>query len=235
MKKIMTILSCLLASAALWAQQINDPNAQVRDVKEFHSIHVGNAFDVYLSQGNEEKVVVSAKDVKDVADIVVEVKNGVLWVHYNHKKWYKSNQKLKAYISFKYIDELVISGACDVDIAGTLVVKEDMKIDLSGASDLTGKIEVGKALSVELSGASDAKVSGRATNIDIDATGASSFKGFDFAVDNCNAKATGASDIKITVNKELSAKATGASSINYKGSGVIRDIKTSGASGVSRS
>lgn len=236
MKKITTILSCLALSVTLWAQQpISDPNAQVREAKDFHAIHLGNAFDVYLTQGTEEKVVVSAKDQKDVGSIIVEVKNHVLYVNYDHKKWYKGNRKLKAYISFININELVVSGACDVDIAGTLTAKDDLKIDLSGASDLTGKIEVGQALSFELSGASDAKMSGKATNINIDASGASSFKGFDLAVDNCNAKATGASDIKITVNKELSAHASGASSINYKGSGVIRDIKSSGASGVSHS
>jgi len=185
MKKITTLFSCLVLSVALWSQQqISDPNAQVRTVKEFHAIHVGNAFDVYLSQGTEDKVVVSAKEQKDVESIIVEVKNGVLWVNYDHKKWYKGNRKLKAYISFKEINELVISGACDVDISGTLTAKDDLKIDLSGASDLTGKIEVGKALSFELSGASDAKMTGKATNIVIDASGASSFKGFDFAVDN---------------------------------------------------
>jgi len=220
----------------MWAQQsINDPNAQVREAKDFHAIHVGDAFNVYLSQGTEEKVVVSAKDQKDVANIIVEVKNGVLIIKVDHKKWYKGNRQLKAYISFKKIDELVASGACDVDIAGTLSAADDFRVELSGASDLSGKIEVGKALSFELSGASDAKLTGKATNVVIDASGASSFKGFDFAVDNCNAKASGASDIKITVNKELSAHASGASSINYKGSGVIRDIKSSGASGVSRS
>ncbi len=54
------------------------------------------------------------------------------------------------------------------------------------------------------------------------------------AVDYCNAKASGASDIKITVNKELSAEASGASDVKYKGAGLIRDIKTSGASSISR-
>ena len=236
MKKIASILYCLVFSVALWAQQpISDPNAQVREAKNFHAIHLGDAFDVYLTQGDEEKVVVSARDQKDVADIIVEVKNEVLRISYDRKKWYKGNKKLKAYISFKKIDELVVSGACDVDIAGTLSAPDDLKIELSGASDLTGKIEVGHGLSFELNGASDAKISGKATNLVIDASGASSFKGFQFAVDNCSAKASGASGIQITVNKELSAKASGASSIDYKGAGVMRDIKTSGASGVSRS
>jgi hypothetical protein len=68
----------------------------------------------------------------------------------------------------------------------------------------------------------------------VDANGASDFKGFDLQADNCDVEASGASDIKVTVNKELNARASGASGVHYKGDGVIRDLRTSGASNVSR-
>jgi hypothetical protein len=231
MKKLVVIVSVLLAGAGVYAQQpMSDPNVQVREV---HAISVSSAFDVWLTQGNEEKVAVSAGEAKDLENIKVEVKNGVLEIGWEHKgKWGRGNKKLKAYISFKKIDKLTASGACDVSITG-LLKADDLKLDLSGATDLNGKLDV-KKLSVELSGASDAKLSGVTVQLDIDASGASSFKGFDFSADYCNAKASGASDIKITVNKELSANASGASDVDYKGAGVIRDIKTSGASSVSR-
>ena len=237
MKKIIFVLPVMLFSFAVVAQQpISDPNVQVREAKNFHSIHLSSAFKVMLTQGNEETVAVSAADQKDLKDIIVEVKNGVLYVGWDHKmKWGKGNKKLKAYISFKKIDELDISGACKVEMTGSIKADGDFKLDLSGASDLTGKIEVVKKLTADLSGASDAKITGSATEMKIDASGASSFKGFDFSVDYCSAEASGASDIKITVNKELSARASGASDVDYKGAGVIRDIKTSGASSVSRS
>jgi hypothetical protein len=77
-------------------------------------------------------------------------------------------------------------------------------------------------------------LTGSVGQLNVEASGASDFKGFDLAVDFCTAKASGASDIKITVNKELSAEASGASDVRYKGSGLIRDIKTSGASSISK-
>jgi hypothetical protein len=162
------------------------------------------------------------------------VKNGVLEVGWDHKgKWNNGNKKLKAYISFKSIDKLKASGACNVSIVGVLKA-DDLLVDLSGASDLKGKVDT-KKLAFDISGASDSKISGVAVTLDIDASGASKFKGFDLSTDYCNVSASGASDIKITVNKELSATASGASDIDYKGAGVIRDIKTSGASSISRS
>jgi len=232
MKKIVILLGIMVFNLGLFAQ-INDPNAQVREAKNFHGISVSNAFDVYLNQSNEEAVAVSAASTKDRDMITVEVKSGVLHIGL-HKdwKWNKGNKKLKAYISFKEIDKLIVSGACDVYIAGVLKA-ESLSINQSGASDVKGKLQVGK-LTVDLSGASDMTVTGKATQLSVEASGASDFKGFDLVTETCEARASGASDIKVTVNKELSAQASGASDVKYKGNGVIRDIKSSGSSSVSR-
>ena len=233
-KLILSLLAVVAFQAAVFAQlTIKDPNAQVREAKNFHGISVGNAFDVYLVQGSEEAVAVSASEEKYRDKIVVEVSNGIL--HIGLEKGWRinlGNKKFKAYISFRNIDKLDISGACDARVEGSIKA-ENLQIGLSGASDLQGKIEV-KKLNIDLSGASDMSLSGAATQLDIEASGASKFKGFDLSTDYCSAHASGASDIRITVNKELSVHASGASDIDYKGEGVIRDLKTSGASSVSR-
>jgi len=235
MKKILMPLLLVMAlySTGLAQKTIQDPNAEVREAKNFQAIELSNAFDVYLTQSNEESVAVSASETKYRDKIKVEVRSGVLIIRYdNDGKWNTGNKKLKAYISFKAINKLNVSGACDVYIVDSWKA-DNLKIDLSGASNLKGKID-GQKLNVDLSGASDMTLSGSMGQLNIEASGASGFKGFDMVVDYCNAKASGASDIKITVNKELSAEASGASDVNYKGSGLIRDIKTSGASSISR-
>lgn len=233
MKKIVLIFSVFLWAGMISAQQMNDPNAEVRPAKNYHGISLSNAFDVYLSQGNEEAVAVSAATVKDRDMIRVEVKDGILHIGLDKGwKWNSGNKKLRAYISFKQIDKLSISGACDVYITGVLKADE-LTIDQSGASDLKGKLEVIK-LQVDLSGASDIQVTGGATKLYVEASGASNFKGYDLITEVCDARASGASDIKVTVNKELSAHASGASDVKYRGDGVIKEIKSSGSSGVSK-
>jgi hypothetical protein len=231
MKKTLIALFILLGTISVSAQLVNDPNAEIRAAKDFHAIVLSSAFDVYLSQGKEEAVAVSAAEEKYKQRITVEVKNGILYVGYDYKgPWGNGNHKLKAYISFRQIDQLKVSGACDVVITGMLQAK-NLQMELSGASDLKGKLEVDK-LTVELSGASDISLSGKVSQMDIVASGASSFKGFDLSTDICNAHASGASDIKITVNKELTAQASGASDVHYKGEAVIREIRSSGSSSV---
>ncbi len=234
MKKLQLIALTLFIGTLLSAQQVNDPNAVVREAKDFHGINVSSAFDVYLSQGGEEAVAVSATEDKYRERIRVEVKAGILYIGYDSKglSWNSGNKKLKAYISFKQIDLLKVSGACDVMITGTLKA-DNLSIDQSGASDLKGKLEVNK-LTIDLSGASDITVSGKAMQLSVDASGASGFKGYDFITETCNARASGASDIKVTVNKELSANASGASDVRYKGDAVIRELRSSGSSSVSK-
>lgn len=237
MKKILLPLVIVMAlySTGFAQKTISDPNVEVREARNFHAIELSNAFDVYLTQSNEESVAVSAAETKYRDNIIVEVKGGVLIVRYDHKdkwKWNTGNKRLKAYISFKQLDKLNISGACDVYIVDSWKA-ENLKLDLSGASNLKGKMSAEK-LMVDLSGASDIELTGTVGQVNIEASGASDFKGFDLNVDYCDAKASGASDIKITVNKELSAEASGASDVKYRGAGLIRDIKTSGASSISR-
>jgi Putative auto-transporter adhesin, head GIN domain len=233
MKSLLLLFVTVIMSIVGVAQQINDANAEIREAKNYRGISVSNAFDVYLSQGNEEAVAVSAATVKDRASITVEVKNGILHIGLAKGwKWNAGNKKMKAYISFKDIERLDVSGACNVYMSGTL--KADiLSISQSGASDLKIKLQVNK-LSIDLSGASDMLVTGFALQLSIEASGASKCKAFDLVTEICNAKASGASDIRITVNKELSAEASGASDVKYKGEGVIRDIKSSGSSKVSR-
>lgn len=233
--KFFNLLSVTLVfSTILMAQkQIYDPNAEVRTVKGFHAIKVSHAIDLYLSQSDNEVVAVSASKEEYRNRIKIEVENGVLRIWYNNdSRWSRGDKKLKAYISFKTLNKLTASGASDVRVTGTIKAN-DLDIIMSGASDFDGAIH-SNSLTVDLSGASDMTVTGSAVSLKIEVSGASEFKGYDLQTDNCSAKASGASDIRVTVNKELNAHASGASGVYYKGSGVIRDIKTHGASNISK-
>ncbi|HRO45094.1 head GIN domain-containing protein [Agriterribacter sp.] len=239
MKRILLLALCGIIGFAANAQDekvfVNDRNAQPRNVAgSFSAISVAGSIDLYLSQSDEEVVVVSAAETKYRDRIVTEVINGELKIYYNDKglQWSSGNKKLKAYVSFKTIQKLTASGASDVYVNG--VVKADaLKINLSGSSDFKGAVDVNH-LSLDQSGSSDSRISGRTANLKIEVSGASDVKGYDLAADYCEASASGASDIQITVTKELTATASGASDIYYKGQGITRNIKSSGASSVAR-
>lgn len=233
MKKLSLLVVFLIAGFVISAQKFNDPNAEIRTARSFHGINVSSAFDVYLSQGNDEAVAVSASAASDRAKIKVEVKDGILIIGFDKSaKWTTGNKKLKAYISFKQINKITVSGACDVNIAGVLK-SERLTVNQSGACDLKGTLDVEK-MDVVLSGASDMNVTGKVSRMKIELSGASDFKGFEMKTEVCDVDASGASDVKITVNKELNANASGASDIKFKGEGEVKTKKTSGAASVSK-
>ena len=237
MKKVLfVLLASIMVMQVVAQKEINDPNAQVRNVKGFHAIKISSAIDLYLSPSNEEVVVVSAAETKWRDRIRTEVEGGVLKISLDQQGWNwwgnMGNKKLKAYVSFKSLDKLSASGACDVRVTGT-IKSEELRIHISGASNFRGDIDV-NSLTIDQSGASDATITGKATSVNAEASGASDLKAFDLQTQNCRARASGASDIKISVSNELSARASGASGISYRGAPEVREKHASGASSVNR-
>jgi len=228
MKKIcIALLAVFFAIAAHSQKTINDPNAQKRQVPSFTGIDIGGGIDLYLSQG-EEAIAVSASEAKYRDKIQTEVKNGILHIWYDqnssfHSDW--GNRKLKAYVSFKNLDQLEGSGGSDIKVEGTISVSK-LSLRVSGGSDFDGKVIINE-LKVDASGGSDVNIAGTAKDLTVEASGGSDFNGFELVTDNSTVEASGGSDIYITVNKELNATSSGGSDIHYKGNGLIRNINGS--------
>src|SRR5215470_3753172 len=102
MKYAISLAFLIILAGSAKSQQtiINDPNAVARPgISGFHAIHVSNAIELFLSQGEDEKVAVSAKEDKYRDRIRTEVKDGVLNIWYDKEgwKWDHGNYKLRAY------------------------------------------------------------------------------------------------------------------------------------------
>jgi hypothetical protein len=232
MKNVFLSLLMICAVTVTQAQAVfHDKDAELRQVGDFEGVDVSSAIDLQIAQGNENSVAVSAPGDANRAGIKTEVRRGILHIWYENKNWLKgSGRKIRAYVSAKSLRLISASGACDVMVNGELK-SDELAIKLSGASDFKGAIRANN-LKIDLSGASDIVVRGAASNLSIDASGASHFKGYELSTDNCRVDASGATDIQITVNKVLNAEASGATNIDYKGSGMIGDLRTSGASNI---
>ena len=194
MKKLLLLVFVSTLGLILQAQNekiIQDKNAEVRNVKGFHGIHVSSGIDLYLTQTNDEAVAISASDPDVRQRIKTVVEDGFLKIYLEDRgmHWGWHDMKLKAYVSFKNLDDLNASGGSDI------YPESNLKVTASGGSDLHG---------------------------------------FDLTADNCRISASGGSDARITVNKELNVDASGGSDIYYKGSGVIKELRTSGSSSISK-
>lgn len=239
MKRIFILLMVLTAALPALSQieknLVHDGNAEVRNLKGYTTVDVSGAIDLYLSQGTEDAVAVSASSQEIVSRIRTEMRGSTLRIYFdskgiNWKKW--GNHKMKAYVTFRQLSTIEASGACNVKVSGK-IKQEELKIEMSGASDFKGDVEMSN-LMLEASGASRITVNGTVKKLGVNANGASDIRGYDISAEECKIDASGASVVRITVNKELNATASGASAIYYKGEGLIRDINTSGGATVKR-
>ncbi len=238
MKKLL-LFAGLAATLTLHAQDlvIEDANAEKRNLSgSFHAIRVSDGIELLVTQGNAESVAVSASEPKYLERLKTEVSDGVLKIYYDNKTMvWNSNErrKLKAYVSFKSLNQIKASSGADVR-AKSLLKLESLDLDFSSGAQFNGNVEVARLEASQGSGA-EVNVSGKAVSLKAEASSGGIFKGYDLAAGQCEAKASSGGEVRITVNKELAAKASSGGSIRYRGDGVLRDIDVSSGGSVKRS
>ena len=234
MKKIfLVVLTC--CSVSLFAQTrtvINDKNVEGRNVKGFHAIKVSGGIDLFLSYG-DEAAAVSASEIKYRDKIKTEVENGVLKIWYDrdniNQLLFTNNRNLRAYVSYKDLNALTASAGSDIRVDGS-IKGNSLVMKISSGSDFKGNVEVND-LDIDQSSGSDIQIGGKANKVSIEASSGSDFNGYNLIAEVVTARCSSGSDITITVNKELKAKASSGSDIHYKGSASQVDItKSSGGS-----
>lgn len=237
MKKLLFSLITLISLSAFAQEKVLvDANAQKRTISgSFSAITVSDGVDLYITQGNEESVAVSASEEKYMERFKTEVVDGTLKIYFDNSNLNWSNnskRKLTAYVSFKTLEKLNASGGADVNITETLS-SDKLTVKFTSGSSLNGKVAV-KDLSAELNSGASIKVTGTAANFTVDVSSGAIFKSYDLATEYCNAKASSGGGIQVTISKELNAKANSGGGIKYKGDAVIRDLNVNSGGSVKK-
>lgn len=205
----------------------NDANAEKRMVKPFRSIKVGDGIDLYLSQGTEESVAVSASRDEYRSRIKTEVEDGVLKISYDRESlndWTSGGKKLKAYVSFKTLDKLTASAGAQVRVQG--VIKEDvLRLYFNSGAQFIGKIEAGKIIAEVESGAKiDAE--GSAGAFHINASSGAKVAAYSLRSGKADIRCTTGAKIEVTVTDEMKVDASTGGNIHYKGDAKIVEMNS---------
>ena len=239
MKQIFIAFLTLL-SLSVVAQDntiVNDNNAEKRTLSgNFTGITVSDGIHLYLTQGNEESIAVSASEQKYMERLKTVVENGNLRIYYDNSgfNWVNGDKrKLKAYVSFKTLEKLHASSGADVNMKSILAVNK-LDCSFTSGSQFTGEVNITQ-LQVSQNSGSTVEMSGKTSELKIDASSGAVFKGYELAVDFCDAKATSGGGVRINVNKELNAKANSGGGIHYKGNAVIKDLDVNSGGMVKKS
>ena len=225
-------LGLALGSCKKSVKPSNDITTEIRPVSGFTAIDVSEAMDVEIMHipGTEQVVVEANSNLHKY--IITEVVSGTLFIHREDNVNFKPGAKIKVYVTASTVNDLEISGASNVQLTNQLTMN-GLGLDISGASHLSGGIDVG-TVSMEISGASTVDLFGVATNVTADVSGASLLKDYNLVIENLTIDLSGASTASLTVNGLMNITASGASTLNYKGDGLIGDLNLSGASSVNK-
>lgn len=199
------------------------------DVDEFDSIEVGNAFEAFITVGEQQSVEVLA-NADLVEELDVRVRNSTLLVGLRDGVSLRSGT-LEATITVPDLVALDVSGASDVSLFGSS--GSEQHFEISGASDLTAT-GVRGVLELEVSGSSNVEMQGRASEVTIDATGASDVL-LDLAgVERAKVDLTGASSVEFDSVDSVTGSLSGASDLTVP-AGADVNVESSGSSDVERS
>ena len=203
-----------------------------RPVSGFSGLSVNSGIDVYLTQGNSEKLTFDVKGV-DEEDVRSEVRNGVLKLYIDRRgmNWnWGRDTYVKAYVTFRQLRDIQAGGGSDVVGQGRLSFN-DLNVEAGGGSDVTLSLKADK-LNASASGGADLKLDGSARTLNANSSGGSDLDARKLTVDVCNANSSGGSDVYVNATRELSLKASGGSAIYYYGPAKVLAKSESGGSDI---
>ena len=222
--KLFICFFALLFCVQTMASQKKD-SSQNRNVNDFSAIKVSSGIDLYLTQGNNEEVIVKA-DTDIIDNIITKVKNGVLHIYFEknmHWVWTKSRQ---AFVTFDDLEALTVSAGSDVYSKNSFEL-ESLKLDVSSGSDIKLEdLSAGKIM-LETSSGSDAKLSGDVEFFKASASSGSDIDARDLKSRSCEVRVSSGSDAIVYVTERLDASASSGGDIRYKGSPREKDINES--------
>ena len=201
-----------------------------REIGSFNKIKVSGAVDVYIHHSTEYRVEVTT-DENIIEYITTEVQNQELVV-----KSEANLRKFKELIVNIYtpsFDRISVSGASDMWIKDRFEMDE-VKIDASGASNISADNLNARSIITHASGATDVTIGGNCESMEVHASGSSDVIAKDLNSKTCRVDASGASDVVVTASGNIKGSLSGSSDLEYYGNPSKVEVKTSGASDVSK-
>lgn len=186
---------------------------QDRNISEdFSGVKSSAGIEVYLTQGEENKVVVET-DENLQEYIETSISNSLLKVGTRKNiRWAKAR---KVYVTYKDLDKIEASSGSSIQ--STSVIKSQ-NLSLKASSGAEIELEVfSQDLDLRTSSGADVKISGKASSLTAQASSGSEINAKNLLVLNCIAKASSGAEINVNVKEKIDAKASSGGEVVYYG------------------
>jgi hypothetical protein len=226
---VLAISSCTHAQFFRTIEGHGNVVTKERKTDAFTGIKVSSGIDVYLKQGNTETVSVEA-DQNLHEYILTEVRGGVLNVYSEYN--IRHAERMRVYVTMKEINSIKTTSAGDV-IGATPINSDRLELSASSAGDI--KLEAhAKKIDIDISSSGDISVTGETDMLRADLSSAGDLNAYDLIAREADVSVSSAGDADVYATERITARASSAGDINYKGDPKYIDAHSSSAGGIHR-
>lgn len=226
---ILGITSC--TNAQYWKTVTGHGRVVTKERKtdSFTGLKVSSGIDVYLKQGNNEAVSVEA-DENLHEYILTEVRNGVLNVYSEYN--IRDAERKRVYVTMKEVNTVRTTSAGDV-FGETPISGDKLELSASSAGDIKLEVNV-KNLDIDISSSGDISLTGETDLLRADLSSAGDLNAYELKAREADVSVSSAGDADINVSEKITARASSAGDVNYKGDPKYVDAHSSSAGGIHR-
>jgi hypothetical protein len=235
MKKIiylaaLILVGCVISDASSKGDKLPAEGKTI-DVKSFKAIHADGVFNVYLSQGSKESVVVKGYYPKN---LVISNEGDTLSIH-DSSGTHTSNWSIKTdiYITLTNITSMEIASVGETKCTDTLKLKS-----LDFSSEGVGKLSLllnADTVRGSEDGVGKMKLAGKATYAEIADNGVGTLECDNFIVDVLHVDVNGVGSASVYAVKEIYVQSSGVGGVTYHGPAKIMQSESDGIGGVKHS
>ncbi|MEM1326011.1 MAG: head GIN domain-containing protein [Bacteroidota bacterium] len=183
------------------------------ELDAFHSIVIDNAANVFLSQGDRQKVVVEAQDnIIDLLDLDIDNETWTIDFTRNCVRDFKD---LNIYITLPDIQRLTIDGSGNL-VGETVFVVDDLSLVIDGSGDMDIAAEV-EELNTRIQGSGDVKLEGFANIARFFVRGSGDISAFNLEAKDVDVEIRGSGDVEVFATDFLKVDIDGSGDVFYKG------------------
>lgn len=211
--------------------------SESRTIAPFHSIVTGMGIDVVYTAAPSYSMVVEA-DRRVFDNVKTEVRNGVLHITYKGRVVIRNGSQTTIHLTGKDLREVHASSSSDVvlnmaqsnpmpefkmDIASAAEVVFDhiyaqkVDIELASTASITGEIRDAQEVKIDMSSASELALSGNCHTLKVEASSSSDADLENLKAVVADVEASSASTVTVWVSESLTADASSAADILYRG------------------
>ncbi len=201
---------------------------EIREVSPFHKITIEGIFNVYLRQGEEEKVRVEA-DKNLQPYIIVKSREGELllsWKEDTKISKFKKNSKIRIYVTLRDIDALVIDGVGKVETENPITA-EEFNLSITGVGKTDLHLQVDKLVS-DISAVGKVELQGVAENASMEISGVGLVDAENLTCKRLVLENSGVGKVKVHATQFLHIDSEGIGAVYYKGNPEIKEISADG-------